>query len=214
MKRHSLLACLSIGLLGLTACNETSTNKTASTDSSTSSKPAMVATPPVDSAAQIKAWVDAMTPGEQHKMLARAVGKWKTETTMWMASGAPPETSSGTADVTMSLGGRFQKAHFSSLMMGQPFEGESVTAYDNVKKKFVYTWMDNMGTGIIMMEGPWDEASKSMTLIGTFPEPMTGKETTMREVYKIVDDKHHEVTIYNTADGKEMKNVEIKMTKL
>ena len=33
------------------------------------------------------------------------------------------------------------------------FKGTGIEGYDNGKKKFVGTWMDNMGTGIMMSEG-------------------------------------------------------------
>ena len=34
------------------------------------------------------------------------------------------------------------------------FKGMSIDAYDNVKQKFVSTWIDNMGTGVMMIG--WD----------------------------------------------------------
>jgi hypothetical protein len=167
----------------------------------------------MDSAAKMKAWMAYMTPGEPHKMLAASDGKWKTETTMWMEPGAQPQTSTGQATNKMIMGGRYQRTEHKSTMMGQSFEGEGITGYDNAKKVFVSTWIDNMGTGVMQMEGPWDDATKTMTLKGSCKDPITGKETTMREVYKIIDDKHHEMQMYSTVDGKEYKNMEMKMTK-
>jgi hypothetical protein len=34
-----------------------------------------------------------------------------------------------------------------------PFEGISTLGYDNAKKTFFSTWIDNMGTGMMVMEG-------------------------------------------------------------
>lgn len=31
-----------------------------------------------------------------------------------------------------------------------------IMGYDNAKKKFVSTWIDNLGTGIINMPGEWN----------------------------------------------------------
>jgi hypothetical protein len=168
----------------------------------------------MDSAAKMKAWMDYMTPGQPHQMLAASDGKWKTESTMWMEPGAPPQTSTGEATNKMILGGRYQRMTYKGSMMGQAFEGESIIAYDNSKTMFVNTWIDNMGTGVMQMEGPWDEATKSMTLKGSCKDPITGKDMTMREVYRMVDDKHHEMEMYSTMDGKEYKNMEMKMTKM
>ena len=38
-------------------------------------------------------------------------------------------------------------------MMGQPFSGVGIDGYDNLRKKYVTTWIDTMGTGIFSMEG-------------------------------------------------------------
>ena len=220
MKHLTLIAAMAATVIGLSACSENKSNSTATTDSTktttattTTTTPAEAPTPPMDSAAKMKAWMAYMTPGEPHKMLAASDGKWKTESTMWMEPGAPPQTGVGEAVNKMIMGGRYQRMNYKGTMMGQPFEGEGLTAYDNSKKMFVNTWIDNMGTGIMQMEGPWDDATKTMTLKGSCKDPITGKETTMREVYKIIDDKHHEMQMYSTVDGKEYKNMEMKMTK-
>lgn len=219
MKHNTLIAAIAASIIGLAACSEnkgggeTGTKDTMATNS-TSTATAETTTPPMDSAAKMKAWMDYMTPGEPHKMLASANGKWKSETTMWMEPGAPAQTSTGEATNTMIMDGRYQRMTFKGSMMGMPFEGEGITAYDNAKKMFVSTWIDNMGTGVMQMEGPWDEASKSMTLKGSMKDPITGKECTMREVFKIVDDKHQQMEMYSTQDGKEYKNMEMKLTKM
>ena len=41
-----------------------------------------------DEAAQ-KAWMDYMTPGPMHKMMAMATGTWNTDITFWMAPDGP-----------------------------------------------------------------------------------------------------------------------------
>jgi hypothetical protein len=219
MKQLTLLTAVAVTMISLSSCSENKSEDTTVKDSTavTTTTPAPVAetvAPPMDSAAKTKAWMDFMTPGEPHKMLAASDGKWKTETTMWMEPGAPPMTSTGEATNKMMFGGRYQRMTYKGTMMGQPFEGEGTTAYDNSKKMFVNTWMDNMGTGIMQMEGPWDDATKTMTLKGSCKDPITGKETTMREVYKIIDDKHHEMEMFSTVDGKESKTMEMKMTKM
>jgi hypothetical protein len=99
--------------------------------------------------------------------------------------------------------------------MGMPFTGMSITGYDNYKKKYVSAWIDNMGSGIMHMEGPWDEASKSMTLTGSMLDPATGKECKMREVFKIVDDNNQVMEMYgpDPKTGVEYKTMEIKFTR-
>lgn len=164
--------------------------------------------------AEMKAWMDYMTPGDIHKMLAKSDGDWDADMTMWMAANTPPTKTTGTCTNKMILGGRYQESKYAANMNGMPFEGIGTTAYDNALKKFVSTWIDNMGTGIMVMEGSWDNASKSLTTKGKTIDPTTGKEVTIREVFKIVDDNTQILEMYTIpTGGKEYKNMEIKLTR-
>jgi len=97
--------------------------------------------------------------------------------------------------------------------MGQPFEGIGVAGYDNAKKMFVGSWVDNMGTGIMTMSGTWDDATKSINYTGTMIDPMSGKDIPFREVWKFVDDNTQVMEMYSIMAGKEFKNMEIKYTR-
>jgi hypothetical protein len=147
-------------------------------------------------------------------MMAKSDGTWTGEVSMWMAPGQEPSKSTSTCVNRMILGGRYQESKHSGNMMGMPFEGVSTTGYDNAKKVFVNTWIDNMGTGIMTMEGPWDEASKSVILKGKSIDPMTGKEMDLREVFTMIDDNTQLMEMYAVGpDGKEFKTMEIKFTR-
>jgi len=163
--------------------------------------------------AEMKAWTDYMTPGDIHKMIAKSDGDSNADLTMWMAPGAPATKTTGTCTNSMILGGRYQQSKYAANINGMPFEGVSTLAYDNALKKFINTWIDNMGTGITILEGTWDDATKSLATKGKTIDPITGKEISMREVFKIVDDNTQVLEIYNTAAGKEYKSMEIKLTR-
>lgn len=215
MKRITLSLCAAAILLA--ACNNGTTNNSSTTDSittvtKTGNAEAWV---PVDSATMMKNWMENMTPGPQHAMLAKSEGTWDAETTMWMADGAPPEKGKGTCINKMILGGRYLQINFKGQMMGQPFEGTGTTGYDNSKKVFTNYWMDNMSTTPMMMEGTWDEATKSVTSKGRMICAANGKEMEMREVFKIVDDNTQVMEMYSPdmKTGKEYKNMEIKYTR-
>lgn len=170
---------------------------------------------PVDSAAAMKAWQADMTPGEPHAMMAKWDGTWNAETTMWMSADAPAEKSTGTSVNKMVLGGRFQKTSFKGTMGGYPFEGEGTLAYDNGRKMYVSTWMDNMSTGQMHTEGTWDPATKSLTMTGKMFCSANGKDCNIREVFKIIDDNTQMMEMYgpDMKTGKEYKNMEIKYTR-
>jgi hypothetical protein len=158
----------------------------------------------------MKAMMAYSTPGEIHKMLSKSVGSWTANITMWTQPGASPMTSTAEANSEMILGGRYLEAKNTGNYMGMPFEGISITGYDNAKKMFVNTWIDNMGTGMMSMTGPWDPATQSIRLSGTMVDPVSGKDIAVREVVKIVDDNTQVMEMYSVLDGKDFKNMEIK----
>jgi hypothetical protein len=214
MKRLTNTLCLAL-LCCAMACNDaantdTADSKPADTTKSTATPTADQTPTVMDSAAMQKAWETYMTPGETHAMIAKDNGTWTADMTMWMSPDAPPMKSTGTTTNKMIMGGRYQQSSFKGTFMGQPFEGQSTLAYDNAKKAYVTTWIDNMGTGIMMMEGTYDAANKAINFNGKSTDPLTGKECIMREVYKLVDDNTQTMEMYATyPGGKEYKNMEI-----
>jgi hypothetical protein len=157
----------------------------------------------------MKAWQNFMTPGEQHKKLAKEVGTWEAEVSQWMDPAAPPTTTKATNVVTMTMNGLYQIGNFSSNMMGMPMTGQSTSGYDNAKKMYVSTWIDNMGSGIIKLTGNYDASGKILTLKGMQTDPMTGNDSEIREEIKWLDDNSYTMTMYGAGmDGKEMKFME------
>ncbi len=157
----------------------------------------------------MKAWQDFMTPSENHKMLAQEVGTWEGEVSQWMDPSALPTKSKATNVVTMAMGGLYQIGEFSSTMMGMPMKGQSTVGYDNAKKMYVSTWIDNMGSGIVKMSGQYDAKTKTMNLKGTQTDPMTGKDSEIREEIKYHNDGSYTMYMYGAGmDGKEMKFME------
>ena len=97
-------------------------------------------------------------------------------------------------------------------MMEMEFKGMAVEGYDNVKKKFVSTWIDNMGTGIMHLEGTYDADAKTFTYTGEY-EPMPGMKTRMREVIKVTDKNHRTFEFFEDRGGKEVRTMEINYTR-
>ena len=164
---------------------------------------------PMDPQAMMDVWKKMATPGEPHKLFATLAGSWTTQTKEWMEPGKPPTESTGTAEMKMLLDGRFLYQEYNAQMMGQPFSGIGIDAYDNIRKRYVTAWMDTMGTGIFMMEGTSSADGKTITLRGSHPEPGGGKMT-HRAVWKIVDSNSQQFDMYGAHHGgKEMKMLEI-----
>ena len=166
-----------------------------------------------DSAAMMKAWMEYMTPGPAHQKMAQADGEWTADMTFWEKPDAPPTKSSGTCVNKMILGGRYSESRYTAEMMGSPFEGIGIMAYDNTRKVFINTWIDNMGTGIMILEGKWNEADNALELSGKVTDPVTGKEVNIRQVMKWQDNDHQTLEMYRTTDGNEAKEMEIMLTR-
>ncbi|MEO5563776.1 MAG: DUF1579 domain-containing protein, partial [Chitinophagaceae bacterium] len=170
---------------------------------------------PVDSATAMKSMMEAGTPGKEQAMLAKSDGNWKADVTMWESPEAAPMKSTGVLTNKMILDGRYQQTTFKGDMMGMPFQGTSTTGYDNARKVWVSSWVDNMSTGIMNMEGTWDDATKTLTYTGKMLCPANGKMCEMKQVMKIIDDKTEVMEMYgpDMKTGKQYKNMEMKMTK-
>jgi hypothetical protein len=158
---------------------------------------------------------------ENHKLLAQLAGTWKYDVKMWMAPDAPPMLSKGTAVRKPIMDGRYFVLNVTGnmktpaedgKMKNFEFKGMSIEGYDNVQKKFIGTWCDNMGTGVMLSTGTYDPATKSFTYNSEM-EMMPGMKTKAREVLKVVDANHHNLEWYEDRGGQEVKTMEINYTR-
>lgn len=212
--KQKFLTVLAAAFLFAACNNEKKEDKGKETPADTAGKMSSDNTPMPDSATMMKNWQEYMTPGDMHKMMAKWDGEWTGEVTMWMYPGAPEQKSTSTAMNKMILDGRYQQSTHSGTMMDMPFNGVSTVGYDNHRKEFVSTWIDNMGSGMMVMKGPWDEATKTINLKGKVVDAGTKQDTDVRETFKIIDDNTQEMEMFMMMpDGKEFKTMNIKYTR-
>jgi hypothetical protein len=154
-----------------------------------------------------------MMPDDHHKMLETMAGHWNFKLKMLDDGTGKPSESTGTSDRKMVLGGRFLEDVTHGSMMGQPFEGHGFTGYDRIKNKYTGTWMDNMCTCALSMEGTWDAKSKSMAFMTEMPG-MDGKMAKSRIVDSMPDNDHITSQFFSTgSDGKEAPMMTIEYTR-
>jgi hypothetical protein len=160
---------------------------------------------------------------ENHKLLADLDGNWNFAIKMWMNPdpNAPPQQSKGSAVRKSVMGGRYvimdvtgkmQMPGEDGKMKDMQFKGMGVEGYDNVKQKFVASWIDNMGTGIQFSDGTYDPATKTFTYTSEM-EPMPGMKMPVRELIKIADNNHMALEWYENHGGQEKKTMEINYTR-
>jgi len=162
---------------------------------------------------QMQIWMEYMTPGPMHEMLAAGVGEWTTVSKFWMDPASEPMVVEGSGTIEMILGGRYEKSTNTSTMMGMETEGFSITGYDNATGEFTATWIDNLGTGTAIVKGKYDESTNSIHSKGTMVDPMTGLEMEIREVRTFIDDNNQLLEMWITHNGQEFKSMEIEFTR-
>lgn len=167
------------------------------------------------SAGAEEAWAKAGAVGENHKLIATLSGKWKSANKFWMVPDTEPMSTESAIDGSMIMGGRFLQRTMKGDMMGMPFEGLETFGFDNIRNKFVSTWIDNMGTAIYFSEGTQDPATKVITMMGTMDDPETGKPKKTRSTLKIDSPDQHTFVMFETpTGGKEAKVMEIVYTRV
>ncbi|HEX2748379.1 MAG TPA: DUF1579 domain-containing protein [Verrucomicrobiales bacterium] len=159
---------------------------------------------------EVKAAMEATSPGPAHKVLEAFVGEWTLHNKMWMQPGADPMESEGTASAKWIMGNRYVETTIKSTMMGQAFEGRAICGYDNLKKTYLGFWIDNMGTSMTLTSGTLSADGKTLTSKGKMDDAWTGKKD---QEYKFVDRfiSKDEVNsaIYLVEAGKETKIMEM-----
>jgi len=140
--------------------------------------------------AMMAQWQAAMSPSAGHARLMPMVGTWRTTTTFTMAPGAPPQVHGGTAVHRLVLGGRYLEQIYKGMAMGMPFEGIGYTGYDNVQKRYVGTWMDTFGTGLMNSVGVGNPTDERIDCVAEAIEP-SGQKRVFETIVRIRNHGHH-----------------------
>ena len=191
------------------------------TTTTTASSPATTTTSAAPSADEMKMMMELAKLNENHKLLAETAGTWSYTVKVWMDPKAKPSESTGTATRKAIMDGRYVSGDYSGKfkmpgadgkMTEMNFIGMSMDGYDNVKKKFVSGWVDNMGTGIMTLDGTYDAATKTFTYTGDY-EAMPGMKSKVRQLIKFADKDHMSMEYYEDRGQGEMKSMEITYTR-
>lgn len=155
--------------------------------------------------AMMAQWKAASTPSAAHARLTPMVGTWRAKTTFTMAPGGPSEVHGGTSVHRFVLGGRYLEQVYKGLSMGMPFEGIGYTGYDNVQKKYVGTWMDTFGTGLMSSVGVGNPTDERIDAVAEAIEP-SGNKKTFETIIRIRDHGHHSYEMWTKGpDGKKYR---------
>jgi hypothetical protein len=216
MKNQKIIVPLCISVVGILAAVGSLAMGDPSKDMKPAGQPADMQLPPGWTPQDMQACIAAATPGSQHQLLATGAGQWTGKSQMWMAPETPAMNTENVCTVTPIMDGRYVKTEFSGDMPGMgPFTGLGINGFDNVSKKFVGTWIDNMSTG--MMSGTGEASADGKVITWTFNMncPLTGKPTTMREIDTITGPNTRTLEMWSIdpKSGKEFKSMFIELTR-
>jgi hypothetical protein len=164
-------------------------------------------------------WMEYATPGEHHKMLAKAAGTWDVSNVMWEHPGADASEGKATSTITPILGGRYFIEEFEGVFdMGagpMPFTGRNLMGYDNLRGRYFYVWIDSYSTGATMGFGTTDDGGKTVTYMTDHaPNPATGQFERMKSVGREISDDRHEMVFYKESpDGSWWKHMTMVYTR-
>mgnify|MGYP000952914751 CR=1 FL=1 len=155
------------------------------------------------SAEEMKAYMDYLTPGPMHKHLSQSEGNWDYQMKIYSDPGKEPLTEKGTAKAEMILGGRYLQINHDGTAWGMPFQAIQIFGYDNMKQEFLAYWIDNMGTGFTLSSGKMDFNKGYLEMSGSLVDAALNKEIDFRCVLKSSDADHFSIDMYATRDAVE-----------
>lgn len=153
--------------------------------------------------------------GAEHAALAKLVGTWDVQATMYMDPTAPPMVSAATAAFTMIHDGKWLSMDYRGEWMNQPFTGTWTLGYDTIAKRYVDSWIDSSSTQMGTSSGTSTDGGKTITFITKKDYcPMTGGPVTERYVFIIESADRMLFNAFKTAEGgSEQKSMELVYTR-
>jgi len=156
-----------------------------------------------------------MRTNENHTILSTWSGNWNGAATIWRM----PDTTAVFGQLKsvsqMQMDGRYLISIITGKVKDTTFQAMGTLGYDNAKKLFVSTWIDNFGTGITELEGGWNNAEHQLELKGKMIDPVTGRDADTRENIRAIDHNNQfiELILYPGDKNKEHKLMEVKFTR-
>jgi len=171
--------------------------------------------PPGWTQEDMQACMDAGTPGEQHQLLQdKFVGDWRGTAKMWMAPGMDPMTIEANMKTKKVFDGRFIHTEATGESPMGEFIGVGFAGYDNLRGKYVSTWVDNHNTSIMNGVGKVSDGGGTFTWTYDHMCPINKKPVTVREVYHF-NGSSMTIEMFgpDPKTGKEFKTMQFELNK-
>ncbi|HMS16117.1 MAG TPA: DUF1579 domain-containing protein [Planctomycetota bacterium] len=130
------------------------------------------------------------TPGPEHAWLATRAGHWSIASKWRMAPDAPWVEWAAEEWAEVVAGGFWVVSKQLGTFNLIPFEGRSTNGYDQVRKIYVGSWVDNFGSSLTTFEGHRDPVSGDLITWSDMMDPGLGKTMRVKMVSRYVDADH------------------------
>jgi hypothetical protein len=130
------------------------------------------------------------TPGPEHQWLAQRAGRWALTTKFRMTEDSPWTESTAEEWVEVVAGGFWVTSTQKGTMMGMPFEGRAMNGYDQIRGKYVGTWVDNFGSYLTTFEGDRDPTTGELITWSDMLDPMSGTTLRVKMIMREIDNDH------------------------
>lgn len=154
------------------------------------------------------------TPGERHQFLKSLEGSWNAKITFRAAPEVPYAEMQNTAEAKMIMDGRYLDKWITGA--DGSFKARITYGFDNFRKEFTITWIDNMCTGMITSTGVYDDATKTLNEQGNLSCPLTNQpHRWFRAATKFTDADHYTYEMYKKDDdGEEFRGMLIEFSRI
>ncbi len=109
---------------------------------------------------------------------------------------------------------RYLEQVYRGTSMGMPFEGIGFTGYDNTQRKYVGTWMDNFGTGLMSSVGVGKPTAEALDFEAEAVDP-TGKRVRFSCKIRVQDRNRHTYEMWTKApNGRKFRTMMVEYTRV
>ena len=158
---------------------------------------------------QVKAMIEAATPGEFHKQLENLIGEFDAVVKIWDTPDSEPMIFTGTVKREWILGGRFIKEIVKAQGEMGPFEGLGFIGYNNIDGQYESIWMESISTAITTGTGSFNPDKKEFFVMSKNRDPFTHKLITKWNKIELGNSSRQVATGWQTTvDGRDFKNFE------
>jgi Protein of unknown function (DUF1579) len=142
---------------------------------------------------------DLTKPGPAQAFLTKLAGDYSRVIKFVGPAGAGMPPFSGTAKISVVLGGRFLLEESTDEVMGGEVEGLRLYGYNNATQQYEMTRMYTMSTGMTMMTGTSTDGGKTIHFVSATEASAKGAAPLHAE-FRVISNDDFVVTLSTTGD--------------